>query len=107
VRLNTALYRSLVSDLTTRKNVTVDPVSRNGTTLYRVSEVLNDPGIRSNASLTLFVTSEGVVRELRTARTVRYRSGPRQITQRVRISEAGTTTVERPQWASPAADTTG
>lgn len=107
VRLNKALHRSSIYELTTRKNVTVDPVSRNGRTLHRVSAVLNDTRLRSNASLTLFVTPKGVVRELRTAQTVRYRSGPRRITQRVRISEVGTTAVERPQWASPAAETTG
>lgn len=105
VRLNTALHRSTIYELTTRETATVDPVSHNGTTLYRVSATLNDTGIRSNASLTLFVTPEGVVRELRTAQTVRYRSGPRRITRRVRFSDMGTTTVERPQWAVPTVDT--
>ena len=107
VRLNPALHRSTINELTTGTNVSVDPVSQNGTTLYRVSADLADTGIRSNASLTLLVTPEGVVEELRTARTVRYRSGPRRITQRVWISEVGTTTVERPQWAPPTADPTG
>lgn len=107
VRLNPALHRPTINELTTGTNVSVDPVSQNGTTLYRVSADLADTGLRSNASLTLVVTPEGVVRELRTARTVRYRSGPRRITQRVRISDIGTTTVERPQWASATADPTG
>jgi len=107
VRVNTALHRSSIYELTTRKNATVDTVSRNGTTLYRVSAGLNDTRLRSNASLTLFVTPAGVVRELRTARTVRYRSGPRRITQRVRFSDIGSTTVERPAWAESTTDPTG
>jgi len=106
VRVNTALHRSTIYELTTRKNVSVDRLSENGTTLYRVSTALEDTGIRSNASLTLFVTPAGVVRELRTERTVRYRSGPRRITQRVRFSDVGTTTVERPAWATSVIDPT-
>ena len=100
VRLNDALHRSTIYELTTRENVTVTRVSHNGTTLYRVTAALAETRIRSNASLTLFVTPAGVVRELQTARTVRYRSGPRRITRRVRITDIGTTAVERPQWAA-------
>jgi hypothetical protein len=107
VRLNSALHRPLLYELTTRKNVTVDTVQKNGTELHRVSVALNDTGIRSNASLTLFVTKEGIVRELRSTRTVRYRSGPRQITHRVRFSEIGTTTVDPPAWMPPTAGDNG
>ena len=106
VRVNTALYRSSINELTTRKNATVEPISRNGTTLYRVSATLEDTRLRSNASMTLFVTPAGVVRELRTERTVRYRSGPRRITKRVWVSDVGTTTVERPAWVPPAGNAT-
>lgn len=105
VRLNSALHRPLLYELTTRENVTVDTVSKNGTELYRLSAALNDTGIRSNASLTLFVTPEGVVRELQSTRTVRYRSGPRQITQRVRFSDIGSTAVDPPAWMPPTGDT--
>lgn len=105
IRLNSALHRPLLYELTTRENVTVDTVSQNGTELYRLSASLNDTGIRSNASMTLFVTAEGVVREIQSARTVRYRSGPRRLTQRVRFSEVRTTTVEPPPWASATDDT--
>jgi hypothetical protein len=98
VRLNSALHRPLLYELTTHENVTVGTVSRDGAELYRLSAALNDTGIRSNASMTLFVTTEGVVRELRSTRTVRYRSGPREITQRVQFSDIGRIAVDHPSW---------
>jgi len=104
VKLNPALQRQTIYDLTTSSNTSVDRVSRDGRELYRVDASLNDTGVTTNASMTLFVDGDGVVREIQTSRTVRYRTGPRRITQRIRITDIGTTAVDRPTWVSPSAD---
>ena len=104
VKLNRALYRQTIYALTTSSNTSVDRVSREETELYRITARLNDTGVSTNASMTLFVDGDGVVREIQTGRTVRYRTGPRRITQRVRITDVGTTVVDRPTWVSSAAD---
>lgn len=100
VKQNQALHRKTIYELSTRSNATVERVSREGTEWYRVDAELNDTTITSNATMTLLVDPNGTVREVRTAKTVRYRSGPRRIIQRVQISDIGTTTVERPAWAA-------
>lgn len=99
VKLNTALQRKTIYRLTTRSNATVDRVSRNGEPLYLVSADLNDTHVTTNASMTLLVDSDGLVHEIQTAQTVRYRSGPRRIIKHVRIVDVGTTNVDRPEWA--------
>jgi|AntRauMinimDraft_4_1070384.scaffolds.fasta_scaffold01674_3 hypothetical protein len=99
IRPNQALHRRMIAELTTRSNATVERVSRDGTEWYRVSASLTDTGVTTNASMTLLVTPAGIVREIRSTRTVRYRSGPRRITHRVRIGDIGTTNTDPPRWA--------
>ena len=98
VRLNRALHRQLLYRYSTRQNATVETLTRNGTQLYRVHADLNDTHVTSNASMTLLVSQEGYVQQIKTRQTVEYRSGPRVITQTVRFSRIGTTTVETPSW---------
>ena len=98
VRLNSALHRQLLYRYSTRRNTTVETVTRNGTSFYRVRADLNDTHVTSNASMTLLVHPSGYVRQIETRQTVAYRSGPRVITQTVRFERVGTTTVEAPAW---------
>jgi hypothetical protein len=107
VKLSAALQRQAIYRLHTRTNATVEPVSRNGRRLYRVAAALNDTAVTTNASLTMLVDADGVVRRLRTTQTVRYRSGTRVITRTVRITDVGSTTVDRPDWYPTAVAETG
>jgi len=102
VKLSAALQRQAIYRLHTRTNATVEPVSRDGRRLYRVTASLNDTAVTTNASMTMLVDAEGVVRRLRTTQTVQYRSGTRVITRTVRITDVGSTTVDRPDWYSTA-----
>ncbi|WP_251331173.1 DUF7537 family lipoprotein [Haloplanus pelagicus] len=107
VKLNAALQRNTIYRLSTRRNATVEPVDRDGQRLYRVTAALNATAVASNASMTLLVDSNGVVRTIETEQTVRYRSGKREISSTVRIDTLGATTVERPDWYGTAVTTTG
>lgn len=98
VKLNAALHRKTIYRLTTRSGSTIERVSRGGTAFYRVTAELNDTHVTTNASMTLLVGTDGVVREIRTVRTVRYRAGPRRITERIRVTDVGATSVRRPGW---------
>ena len=98
VRLNRALHRQLLYRYSTRQNATVETLTRNGTQLYRVRANLNDTHVTSNASMTLLVNPAGYVQQIKTRQTVQYRSGPRVITETVRFTRIGTTTVEPPSW---------
>jgi hypothetical protein len=98
-RLNRALHRQLLYGFSTHRNATVENVTRNGTHYYRVQAELNDTHVSSNASMTLLVHRAGYVREIKTTRTVAYRSGPRVITRTVRFSRINETHVARPSWA--------
>jgi hypothetical protein len=98
VKLSAALQRQAIYRLHTRTNATVEPISRDGRRLYRVTAALNDTAVTTNASMTMLVDADGVVRRLRTTQTVQYRSGTRVITRTVRITDVGSTTVDRPDW---------
>jgi hypothetical protein len=104
VRLNRALHRQLLYKYSTRRNATVETLSRNGTNFYRVQASLNDTHIASNASMTLLVNQAGYVTQIETRQTVAYRSGPRVITRTVRFDRIGTTTVRSPSWAERTRD---
>ncbi|WP_251342163.1 hypothetical protein [Haloplanus halophilus] len=106
VKLNGALRRNSLYRLSTRRTATVEPVDRDGRRLYRVTAALNDTAVASNASMTLLVDADGVVRTLRTEATVQYRTGKRDVSTTVRITGVGTTTVERPDWYGDAVDAT-
>ena len=103
-KLNPALQRKNIYRLTTRSNATVERISRDGSPFYRISAKLNETRVTTNASMTLLVDPDGVVHEIRTAQTVRYRSGPRRITERIRIVAVGTTGVDRPNWVRNATE---
>lgn len=107
VQPSQVLHRRTISELNRRSNATVERVSRDGKEWYRVDAAVNDTGVTTNATLTLLVDPAGIVREIRSTKTVRYRSGPRRITQRVRISDVGTTTVDRPTWTAEIRNETG
>lgn len=98
VRLNRALHRQLIYRYSTRQNTTVESFTRDGTQFYRVTADLNDTHVASNASMTLLVNQQGYVQQIKTKQTVAYRSGPRVITERVRFSRTGDTSVEPPPW---------
>jgi hypothetical protein len=107
VRLNPALQRRPIARLDDRVDATVEPVTREGRRRYRVTARLNDTQISTNATLRLLVTPAGVVRDLRSTRTVEYRSGRRIVTRTVRVTDVGETTVERPDWFAAAVEATG
>ena len=107
VKLNPALHRQTLYRLTTRSGATVERVSRDGSQFYRISAALNDTHVATNVSMTLLVDGAGIVREIRTAQTVRYRSGQRRITERIRFHDVGTTSVDRPGWVRHAIEETG
>ena len=98
VRLNRALHRQHLYRYSTRQNTTVETLTRNGTQFYRVQADLNDTHVASNASMTLLVNQKGYVQQIKTRQTVKYRSGPRVITETVRFSRIGNTSVEPPSW---------
>jgi hypothetical protein len=98
VRLNRAFHRQLLYRYSTRQNATVETLTRNGTRFYRVHADLNDTHVTSNASMTLLVNQAGYVQQIETRQTVAYRSGPRKITETVRFSRIGSTTLEAPSW---------
>lgn len=104
VKLSAALQRQAIYRLHTRTDATVEPISRNGRRLYRVTATLNDTAVTTNASMTMLVDADGVVRRLRTNQTVQYRSGTRVITRTVRITDVGSTTIDRPDWYPTAVD---
>jgi hypothetical protein len=108
VRLNPALQRRSIARLGERDptSVTVEPVTRDGRRRYLVSARLNGTRFRSNATLRLLVTPEGVVREVRTTSTVEFRSGTREVTRTTRITDVGSTTVDRPEWYATAVEAT-
>jgi hypothetical protein len=107
VKLNGALQRNALYRLSARRSATVEPVERDGRRLYRVTAALNDTAVSSNASMTLLVDTNGVVRTLKTERQVQYRSGKRDISTTVHVTRVGSTTVERPEWYGAAAAATG
>ncbi|MFB6101672.1 MAG: hypothetical protein ABEJ73_03830 [Haloplanus sp.] len=107
VKLSAAIQRQAVYRLNTRRNATVESITRDGTRLYRVTAPLNDTAVTTNASMTLLVDANGVVRRLETTQTVQYRSGKREITRIVEFTDTGATTVERPDWYTHAVDATG
>ncbi len=100
VRLNSAFHRQLLLRFSERQNTTVEEVTRNGTRLYRVQTDLNKTHVTSNASMTLLVNPKGYVQRIETRQTVKYRSGPRVITQTVRFTQVGNTTIKSPEWAN-------
>lgn len=106
VKLSAAIQRGTLYRLNTRTETTVTPVSRDGSRRYRIEAKLNDTAVTTNASMTLLVDTDGVVRTIRTNRTVQYRSGPRVVTRTVRIEGVGNTTVDRPDWYPTAVDAT-
>ena len=106
VKLSAALQRQTLYRLNTRTEATVTPVTQDGSRLYRIDAQLNDTAVTTNASMTLLVDTDGIVRTIRTNRTVQYRSGNRVVTRTVRIEDVGATTVERPDWYPEAVDAT-
>jgi len=106
VKLSAAIQRQALYRLNTRTETTVTPVLRNGSRRYRVEASLNDTAVTTNASMTLLVDTNGIVRRMRTNQTVRYHSGNRVVTRTVRIEGVGSTTVERPDWFPTAAEAT-
>lgn len=106
VKLSAAIQRQALYRLNTRTEASVTPVLRDGTRRYRIEAELNDTAVTTNASMTLLVDTNGVVRTMRTAQTVRYRSGNRTVTRTVRIDGVGNTTVERPDWYPAATQAT-
>lgn len=104
VKLSAAIQRQMLYRLNTRTEATVTPVLRDGSRRYRVAASLNDTAVTTNASMTLLVDPNGIVRTMRTNQTVRYRSGNRVVTRTVRIEAVGNTTVERPDWFLTAAE---
>jgi hypothetical protein len=106
VKLSAAIQRQALYRLNTRTEATVTPVLRDGNRRYRVEASLNDTAVTTNASMTLLVDTDGVVRTMRTNQTVRYRTGSRVVTRTVRIESVGNTTVERPEWVRAAAEAT-
>jgi hypothetical protein len=106
VKLNPALHRTTISRLADRSNATVERVTRDGAQFYRVAAALNHTHVATNVSMTLLVRPDGLVREIRTAQTIRYRSGPRRVTERIRFVAVGTTRVDRPEWVRDAAERT-
>jgi len=79
----------------------------NGTTLYRVvgtnatnpvalgSATLQNP---RNVTFRAVVTSQGVIREHRVSYTATTNDGPVRVDRRVRYTDIGNTTIERPAW---------
>ncbi|AZH23877.1 DUF7537 family lipoprotein [Haloplanus aerogenes] len=106
VKLSAAIQRQTLYRLNTRTAATVTPVLRDGARRYRIDAELNDTAVTTNASMTLLVDTNGIVRTMRTTRTVRYRSGTRVVTRTVRIEDVGNTTVERPDWYPAAVEAT-
>lgn len=92
----------------TALNTTVEPVVRSGNRRYRVTATgLHDPEFLAawtyvdaieTVSLTLLVTPEGVVERYRFAYTTTEGSRRVRVTETVRYSEIGTTTVRPPAW---------
>jgi hypothetical protein len=107
VKLSAAIQRQTLYRLNTRTEATVTPVLRDGVRRYRIDAQLNDTAVTTNASMTLVVETNGVVRTMRTTRTIRYRSGNRVVTRTARIGDVGNTTVERPDWYPAAVEATG
>lgn len=85
-------------------------VERDGTTLYRVvaTEVRADSRYAETGPFTLeaLVDSRGVVRSLQVTYSVTYLGDPAVVTQDVRVTEIGNTTVERPSWYEHAVENT-
>jgi hypothetical protein len=106
LRLNPALHRRAIAQLENRANVSVQPVTHNGTEHYRVTARLDATRLSENVSLRLLVAPSGVVRTLRLSRTVEYRSGPRRLTRTARVTDVGRTTVTRPAWYDDAVNAT-
>lgn len=106
VKLSAAIQRGTLYRLNTRGETAVTPVMRDGSRRYRIEAELNDTAVTTNASMTLLVDADGVVRTIRTTRTVQYRTGKRLVTRTVRLDDVGSTTVERPDWYSAAVDAT-
>jgi len=106
VKLSSALQRNDLYRLSTRRNATVEAVERDGRRLYRVTAALNDTAVASNASMTLLVDANGVVRTLKTEQTVQFRAGKREISTTAHVTRVGSTTVERPDWYGAAVEAT-
>jgi hypothetical protein len=83
-----------------------DRTTRNGTTLYRVAATnVTDPAAFEvqwtnprNLSLVALVDSRGLVHEYRLDYTATLGGSPVDINRRVRYTDLGNTTVERPPW---------
>jgi hypothetical protein len=106
VKLSAALQRQSLYRLGTRRNATVERVTRDGTPHYRIAARLNDTAVTTNASMTVLVGTDGVVHRFETRQTVQYRSGKRVVTRSVRFEDVGTTAVERPDWVTSAVNAT-
>lgn len=83
-------------------------VERDGTTLYRVVGTGVDPGSTHGDdapfSLVALVDERGVVHSLQYAHPTTFEGDPAVITQTIRVTDVGNTTVERPVWADRAAE---
>lgn len=87
-------------------------VERNGTTLYRVVGTGVEPDSAHAGdvpfNLVALVDERGVVHSLQYSHPTTYQNEPAVVTQTIRVTAVGNTTVERPAWTDRAlANTTG